>query len=280
MKKIILLPLGLAFLLCSCNSGKSSSTSSSTSTTTSSSTSTTTSSSTSTSVPATGFNVAFNVDEHVTLTVYTTKNYDVVDTDQNIQTRNGDTGEYCSNGEDSQVNFKLIAEDGYEVETVTCTSGTYNKIKWPADTLVENGYRVTKITANTTITVTSKSKQADPEGYKVSFVLEHCSVQVHIGKDTSTTDTPDGKGNYFTRDKDTGEYTKNTDNAQMNFTIIPEAGYEFVSGVEPGSETKAENIDFITGDYNKLKNNDNNYYTVTKVKSELIITLACTLLKE
>ena len=67
--------------------------------------------------------------------------------------RDGDTGEIDESG-NGQVNFTVVPADGYSVVSVSATAGTYKNIKdISADTGIPNTYRVTKVTADTTITV-------------------------------------------------------------------------------------------------------------------------------
>ena len=61
---------------------------------------------------------------------------------------------------------------------------------------------------------------------------------------------------------------------QVNFKVVPEEGYEFVSGIAVGAE--ASGVTFVSGDYNKVKNMDNGIFRVTKIKGDLIITIAAT----
>lgn len=59
------------------------------------------------------------------------------------------------------MNFKVIVEDGYEVDTVTVSpSSNYKNLKLPSE-LGENTYRITKITGDITVAVTTK-EAAEP----------------------------------------------------------------------------------------------------------------------
>ena len=94
--------------------------------------------------------------EHATINVYYTQDYTAPD-EVNVLTaiaRDSATGESCGTG-DGQINFTVVPETGYSVSGVTATAGTYKNIKGPADTGVPNTYRLTKVSADTTITITT-----------------------------------------------------------------------------------------------------------------------------
>ena len=61
-----------------------------------------------------------------------------------------------------QVNFVVVPDEGFEVDTVTAT-GSYKNLKGPDETGTDNAYRVTKVTAgDVVITVTLKETSDDP----------------------------------------------------------------------------------------------------------------------
>ncbi|MBR0303396.1 MAG: carbohydrate-binding domain-containing protein, partial [Clostridia bacterium] len=106
-----------------------------------------------------GFTVTFAGDAGVaSITVYETQDYtgasESVAADGATVSRNSATGEPCSTG-DGQVNFTVVLADGYALDTVTATSGTYKNIKGPSDTGVANTYRITKNSSDTTVTITT-----------------------------------------------------------------------------------------------------------------------------
>ena len=57
---------------------------------------------------------------------------------------------------DGQINFLVTLKDGYVITDVTATEGTYKNIKGPEDTGTENLYRITKVTADMTISIATK----------------------------------------------------------------------------------------------------------------------------
>lgn len=104
-----------------------------------------------------GYTVTFAGDSGVSsLTVYNTQDYTgaskSVSATGSTVSRSSDTGEPDSTG-DGQVNFTINLADGYALDSVTVTSGTYKNIKGPTDTGLANTYRITKISGDTTITI-------------------------------------------------------------------------------------------------------------------------------
>ena len=70
--------------------------------------------------------------------------------------RNSDTGMIDCAG-DGQINFVVNLEPGYELENVTAEPSTsFKNLKGPADTKITNGYRLTKVNGDLTITVTAR----------------------------------------------------------------------------------------------------------------------------
>ena len=57
---------------------------------------------------------------------------------------------------DGQINFLVTLKDGYVITDVTATEGSYKNIKGPEDTGSENLYRITKVTADMTISIATK----------------------------------------------------------------------------------------------------------------------------
>ena len=67
--------------------------------------------------------------------------------------RDPETGRIDCAGE-GQVNFTVELTPGYVLDSVTAApNDSYNKLKGPNDTLVENGYRLTKVSGDVTVTV-------------------------------------------------------------------------------------------------------------------------------
>ncbi len=108
----------------------------------------------------TGFTATFDTDEHVTsITVSETDNFDeaslLTENAATAVARDGDAG-FVLTDKNGQINFVVNLEEGYRIANVTATEGTYKNLKTPADTGIENGYRLTKVSADTTITITTE----------------------------------------------------------------------------------------------------------------------------
>ncbi|MCH5155048.1 MAG: hypothetical protein J1F69_00430 [Clostridiales bacterium] len=212
-----------------------------------------------------GYTVTFVCDEHVSVLVYKTQDMSGNGEQTNTAySRDSSTGALTKGG-DGQVNFVLVFDNGYELADIDITEG-YNNLKGSNDTGVENGYRITKITDNLTVTVTTKEEGAAEDftqGYKVTFVCdEHVSVLVYKTQDMSG----DGEqtNTAYSRESGTGALTKV--DGQVNFVLIFDEGY--------GPENY--NIE-ITGTYKNNKEqgeiNGGYGYRITKIESELTITI-------
>lgn len=105
------------------------------------------------------FKVTFVLDEFVLAIIYKTQ--EMVDGVNGTvgYARDGSSGLLQNNG-DGQINFVLSFTLGYMLDSIE-VDGTYKNIKYPADTGVENAYRITKIQSDLTITITSKAKSDD-----------------------------------------------------------------------------------------------------------------------
>ena len=103
----------------------------------------------------TGYKVTFQT-EHAAIDVYNTQDYTAPSTTNAAEAyaRDSKTGEIDTSG-DGQVNFKVNAEEGYVVDTVTADRN-YKNLKDSADTGVEGIYRLTKVTGPVAVTVTTR----------------------------------------------------------------------------------------------------------------------------
>ena len=178
-----------------------------------------------------------------------------------------------------EVNFKLVADEGYYVDgnniSISGTMGQeWNKIcSEDADI-----YCVTKIKNDITITINAVAKTGnEKEGYVGTFNLEHCTMKVYLAKKNDAGDNldeADAEGKYYSRASSKLSKAK----AQFNFEIFPEEGYEFVSGLALGGESSPAGISFITGNYGNFKvdKKNANLFSITKVASDLVINISCT----
>lgn len=106
-----------------------------------------------------GYTVTFAGDSGVdSVIVYQTQDYtgasESVSATGTTVSRSSDTGEPDSSGS-GQVNFTIVLKDGYALDALSVTDGTYKNIKGPTDTGVANTYRITKVSGDTTVTITT-----------------------------------------------------------------------------------------------------------------------------
>ena len=238
--------------------------------------------------PVDAYKVTF-VSSHCKLYVYNDEDYTVNPTEVTgpVYTRdsNGNLTKYVApdadgNGEvKPQVNFKVVCDDGYEVDTnCIAISGTEHTEWNHLDDIREGIFSVTTIKADLTITVTPVTTGTLKAGYVATFVTEHCSIKVYTNKKFDVEDTAQP---YMSRtktkaDDGTFPYAKGED-AQLSFEVVPEEGYEFVSGIEVGAEPKAKDVNWIAPEgYNKVKRSAEKQYNLTKVSRDLTITVKCT----
>ncbi len=205
---------------------------------------------------ATGYTVTFDCDENVSVLVYYTHDYSGDgEATTTAYSRNDETGEKTADGT-GQVNFKVVLAEGYVISNITATEGTYKNIKSSVETGEDNIYRITKITADTTITITT-AKVDEITAYTATFNVED-GLSVLVGYDNQEQS--------FARDGDNG--TILTDGTgQINFVVLGDI-----------PEDKEISV-VVTGTYKNLKDLSitegiENYYRVTKVQSDLTITIS------
>ncbi len=213
------------------------------------------------------YTATFNTDEHCSIEVYYKQDYSQP-SETNASTaiaRNSDTGESDGTG-DGQINFKIVTDEGYKVESVT-VDGTYKNLKDLSLTeLIDNLYRITKVGSDLTVTVTTSvvtGEEEEDKGYNVSFVTdENSSIDIYYTKDY-TTASETGVSTAVSRNSTSG-VPDSTGEGQVNFAVTVSDGYE---------------VDSVTveGDYNNLKTpselGTENIYKVTKVAGDLTITV-------
>ncbi len=94
--------------------------------------------------------------------------------------RDGDTGALDCSG-NGQVNFVLKAAEGYRIKRVTAQpKENYKNLKLPTETGVENGYRVTKLTGDVTITVTTAKLGEGPDLPDIDFTNSKDAAKFEI----------------------------------------------------------------------------------------------------
>lgn len=211
-----------------------------------------------------GYNVSFLADSHSSVNVYHTQDYTSV-SETGVTTavsRNSDTGSPDSTGT-GQVNFAVVTDSGYKVDSITVEGG-YNALKTVSAN--DNIYRVTKVTSDIVITVTTKAEdgtEQEDEGYKVSFVTDgNASINVYYSQDYTSADETNATSS-CSRNSATGALDS-TGEGQVNFAVVLAEGCE---------------IDSITidGTYKNLKGPEDtgaeNTYRITKIQSALTVTV-------
>lgn len=104
-----------------------------------------------------GYKVEIGSDEHVSVYVYTTQDYDAEPVLSNVAfARDSSSGELLKNG-NGQVNFELVFDEGYYLKDINITSG-YKALKTPEETGKDNTYRITKITSELIMFVASQKQ--------------------------------------------------------------------------------------------------------------------------
>ena len=230
-------------------------------------------------VPFEGYKVTFSV-EHCKVLIYNTKQYETETPVEGLNcVAKDEEGNVVAYDPDDlalqpQVSFKVVCDEGYSVTvnniTITPKDG-YKNLKQNPDSKEgqDNIFRVTKVQADLTITIApSAGEQA--KGYKITFVPTHCTIKVYIGPKNEAgdnLDTPED-GVYYGRLKDS-PFDVSYTTPQINFEVVCDEGYEFVP------EIVDDKVDFITGDYNKFQNK-NGCWNITKIASDLTITIAAT----
>ena len=122
------------------------------------------------------------------VTVYETKSFEgaCVENAAFANPRNSDTGLIDCSG-DGQINFVVNLETGYDLESVSAEpAGAYKNLKGPSDTGVENGYRLTKVSGDLTITVTTAAN-----AYTVTWKSQDGSQILETDEDVPYGTAPD-----------------------------------------------------------------------------------------
>ena len=192
--------------------------------------------------------------------------------------RSSDNGAIDVSGS-GQVNFVVVPEEGYAIESVTVTpTANYKNLKLPSEIGTENAYRITKVAGDVTVTVTASQNvcqhEFDDDGVcihcgleapKASFVCsEGCSVTAYPTQDLTTGGT-EHAAFALARYSDTGEIAIDG-TGQVNFVVVPEEGYEIVSvTAEPTANYKNLKLPSEIG--------TENAYRITKMSGHVTVTV-------
>ncbi len=138
-----------------------------------------------------GHIATFETAEHFSIVTYDTKDYSTegIPCNGTAIAKNSDTGIANMDGDD-QVNFKVILDEGYVVDTITVTpTDNFKNLKPPAETGAENTWRITKVKGDITIKVSVRESISETKtGKRIVFEnVEYSKSQLKIKT------TPDSK---------------------------------------------------------------------------------------
>ena len=207
--------------------------------------------------PITAF---FDKDEGVdSVDVYYTQNYNQPsETNVNsMSVRDPDTGEIIADDGEGQVNFTVNLKPGYIISGIKANpSGNYKNVKGPADTDKANTYRITKVTGDVEIQITTKKATE----YTATFVTDShvSSIDAYHTQDYTSPDETNVSETYA-RNSSTGLVDISGD-GQINFKVNVDPGYK-VDSVE------------VSGSYKNIKEQDDRIYRVTKISGDVIVTV-------
>ncbi len=241
-----------------------------------------------------GIRVTFthSAEDHFKVFVFKTKAYT---TETPVETyscyardENGNAINFDANAAlQPQVSFRVVCDEGYSVgvRNIKITGANYKNLKQGPtmqdedptvkDLIDETYFRITKIQGDITVTITPiNGEQKVPEA---EFVTSHCSVVVYKGQ-TIADDNIDTEDIIQARDGTSGEPVDNGD-GQINFKVIPEAGYKWNHGLTADANVK--DLPFVylsqTGAAKNFKivDAENNVYRITKVAADIAIKIRC-----
>ena len=222
------------------------------------------------------FRAEFECSEGVSVTVFPTQDLSSGGTEHAAFAfpRSGDSGVIDVSG-NGQVNFLVVLEPGYEIESVTVTpTANYKNLKLPSELGIENAYRITKITGPVTVTVVASTEvcqhEFDENGVcvhcgleapKVSFDCDcHSWVTAYPTQDLSAGGT-DHAAFAIARNSETGEIAIDG-TGQVNFVLHLDEGWALdTMTAEPASA------------YKNLKDNGDGSYRITKITGHLTLTV-------
>ena len=206
-----------------------------------------------------GYNVTFSADSGATVNVYDTQDYSSVST-ANAKTtvsRNSDTGLPDSTG-DGQVNFRVVLKSGYELDSVT-VSGGYKNLKDVSTDTLTNTYRVTKVTSDLIITVTTKKSSAAALTNNSTLSATAISLGDTI---TATGKASGGTGSYqyqvvYKQTSQTSWTTAQAYKANATVTFKPAKAttYDVCIKVKDGNGTEVKKFFTVTVSDTALANN-------------------------
>ncbi|MBR2560590.1 MAG: carbohydrate-binding domain-containing protein, partial [Eubacterium sp.] len=143
-----------------------------------------------------GYSVAFDIPENCTVNIYYTHDYSSPNEENVTQTvsRNDETGLADSTG-NGQINFTVVPDSGCTITdfTVIALDGTYKNIKdISSDVGIPYSYRITKISADTTVTIHAKTTASEPADETTYYTQDRTSLSLSLSPDV----LPDTAGTY------------------------------------------------------------------------------------
>ena len=129
------------------------------------------------------------------MNVFYSQDYTNTDSDNyeaNVTTASARTsaGVISTNATDKpQINFEVVCDTGYEVEEINVTpSSNYNALKGSSETGVEGIYRITKVTGDITVTITTKEISSESTtGSEITTDADATTEASETTTDTGTT---------------------------------------------------------------------------------------------
>ena len=143
-----------------------------------------------------GYSVTFAIEGNCTVDVYYTHDYSSPDEENVAQTvsRNDETGLADSTG-NGQINFTVVPQSGCTITdiTVTALDGTYKNIKEiSSDAGTPYTYRITKISADTTVTIHAETTGSVPAAETTYYSQDGTILSLSLNPDN----LPDSTGTY------------------------------------------------------------------------------------
>ena len=172
-------------------------------------------------------NINFECDEGVSVSVYETQDFSGAHEDnaKTASPRDSESGKIDCFGE-GQVNFVIKLEPGYELESVSAeTASAYKYFKLPIETGVVNGYRLTRISGDLTVTVKVR-KNASADFFTVNFDCDPGVSVTTYEKQTRTGAYEENATRAIARHGSTGEVDV-SGKGQVNFQVVVAPDYRF-----------------------------------------------------
>lgn len=203
------------------------------------------------------FSVTYNTDDNCSINVYNTADISSPTIIlSNAWSRSENTGELLDDGTGSAF-FEVDVKEGYKIKSISVDNpGNYCEL-----VTIDEGrhvYKIKGITGNIEVDVQTEEDNDSPiqVGYSITFVTdEFASIMVYPGKDYSV----DGEVTNSTI------LTDMSGDGQINYKVILTSGREI------------DNMS-VVGSYKNIKGPDDtgasNVYRITKVASDLIVTIS------